>query len=523
MRDVINKNHTEDELLQSVETAAREGYTSAKLYFMCGLPGENDDDVRAILDLGHKALRARAAPRKRSFRITVSVSPHMPKPHTPFAWAEQVSSTAELNRRLGVLRQAARGKSVTLKYRDAETSLLEGVFTRGDRRLGGVDRGRVPARLPLRRVERAPALRHLARRVPRSRHRPGALPDRSARRNSSSRGTSSSLRSPRSSWCARSCARTRPRSRTTVVSRTSASRAASPSARSARGSSSAARAARRRARAQHASTCGRPARCRAAPRTPRSATVPRRACPRSTRFRIMFEKTADMRFTSHLDLMRTWERSLRRSRLPLAYTQGHHPHLKMSFGPPLPLGYRSRAEVFDLEFSQPPAVDLAERLQAVVPAGISVAACRPILFKTPSLDESARGRVLSGAVSRAVLRRDRPIAGSLARGARDAHAWSCSGGRTSIVRRRSEAQTREFDARPRSCPSRSETRTANRRSTRTSASPCAPRFAPTIWSPSCCPARTPRTVDVERVLLWAEVAGRRLDPLELLCYDARHG
>src|SRR5207249_9519694 len=137
MRDVINKNHTEDELLASVATAAREGYTGAKLYFMCGLPGERDEDLEGILDLGHRAYQRAHAEGNRNFRVTVSVSPHIPKPHTPFAWAEQVS-TIELNRRLGVLRHAARGKSVTLKYRDAETSLLEGVFTRGDRRLGAV-------------------------------------------------------------------------------------------------------------------------------------------------------------------------------------------------------------------------------------------------------------------------------------------------------------------------------------------------------------------------------------------------
>src|SRR5215831_12060612 len=137
MRDVINKNHTEAELLDSVGTAAREGYTGAKLYFMCGLPGENDDDLRAILDLAERAHGRARAEGHRNFRITVSVSPHVPKPHTPFAWAEQVA-TAELDRRLGVLREAARGKRVTLKYRDAETSMLEGVFTRGDRRLGSV-------------------------------------------------------------------------------------------------------------------------------------------------------------------------------------------------------------------------------------------------------------------------------------------------------------------------------------------------------------------------------------------------
>src|SRR5206468_2928433 len=118
-------------------TAAREGYTGAKLYFMCGLPTENDDDLRAILDLGERATQRARAEGNAGFRITVSVSPHVPKPHTPFAWAEQVS-TAELNRRLAVLRDAARGKPVALKYRDAETSMLEGVFTRGDRRLGAV-------------------------------------------------------------------------------------------------------------------------------------------------------------------------------------------------------------------------------------------------------------------------------------------------------------------------------------------------------------------------------------------------
>src|SRR5262249_44753507 len=111
----------------------------------------------------------------------------------------------------------------------------------------------------------------------------------------------------------------------------------------------------------------------------------------STRFRIVFAKSAEMRFTSHLDLMRTWERSLRRSRLPLAYSQGHHPHLKMSFGPPLSLGFRSRAEVFDLEFSKPPGVDLAGSLNAVLPAGLSVVAYRPILFKTPSLMSQLEG------------------------------------------------------------------------------------------------------------------------------------
>ena len=235
----------------------------------------------------------------------------------------------------------------------------------------------------------------------------------------------------------------------------------------------------------------------------------------STRFRIVFAKAAAMRFTSHLDLMRGWERALRRSELPLAFSQGHHPHLKMSFGPPLPLGYRSRAEVFDLEFSQPPAVDLAERLNAVLPEGLRVTRFRPILFKTPSLMSQLEGasyRVrfprpfLAGAGFppedlEAALRRE--VAELLAR----SHV---------VVRRRGEDSSREFDARP--SIAALEVGLEN----------LAPVLDCHLWfTPRASarpeellallfPSSDPRTADVERSALWAESAGRRLDPLELL-------
>src|SRR4029078_12692101 len=174
--------------------------------------------------------------------------------------------------------------------------------------------------------------------------------------------------------------------------------------------------------------------------------APSAAVRTSTRFRIVFQKSSEMCFTSHLDLMRTWERSLRRSGLPLAYTQGHHPHLKMSFGPPLPLGYRSRAEVFDLEFSQPPGAALAERLNALLPAGVSVLAFRPILFKTPSLMSE-----LEGASYRVrfpdVFLADAALTGPALRDTLTTRIVELLRQEHVIVRRSSEGQSREFDAR----------------------------------------------------------------------------
>src|SRR4029077_824400 len=101
---------------------------------------------------------------------------------------------------------------------------------------------------------------------------------------------------------------------------------------------------------------GRRARAQRAPSARIGSSATAGGVATSTRFRIEFGKGATMRFLSHLDLMRTWERASRRTGLPLASSQRHHPHTRMSSGPPLPLGFRSRAEVFALECSRPPGI-----------------------------------------------------------------------------------------------------------------------------------------------------------------------
>src|SRR5262249_47849524 len=192
---------------------------------------------------------------------------------------------------------------------------------------------------------------------------------------------------------------------------------------------------------------GRRARAPRAPsaRTGSSATAGGVAT--STRFRIEFGKGATMRFLSHLDLMRTWERALRRSGLPLAFTQGHHPHIKMSFVPPLPLGFRSRAEVFDLELNRPPRVDLAATFSAVLPDRLTVTGCRPILAKNSSLMSQLEvgsyrvrfpGRFLAEA----------GIPPGALQGELHERVGRLLAQDVVIVRRVSEDKAREFDAKP---------------------------------------------------------------------------
>ena len=141
LRDAINKNLREEDLLQSVRTAFAGGWSGVKLYFMLGLPTETDEDVRGIADLARKvyfAWRETTPNPARGVRITVSTSWFVPKPHTAFQWEAQITR-AEYQRRVDLLRdELKRDKSITYNWHDPDTSYLEAVFSRGDRRLANV-------------------------------------------------------------------------------------------------------------------------------------------------------------------------------------------------------------------------------------------------------------------------------------------------------------------------------------------------------------------------------------------------
>jgi radical SAM family uncharacterized protein len=143
MRKVINKMVTEDDLVRTVTTAYENGWRQVKLYFMCGLPTEEDEDVLAIADMAKRVIKAgREATGRHDIRCTVSIGGFVPKPHTPFQWAAQCDHET-VDRRLRALKDALRhdkeyGRAIGLRYHDGEPSVIEGLLSRGDRRVGKV-------------------------------------------------------------------------------------------------------------------------------------------------------------------------------------------------------------------------------------------------------------------------------------------------------------------------------------------------------------------------------------------------
>jgi len=377
MRDVINKGVCEDELLESVDIAARQGYSGAKLYFMIGLPGERPEDLVGIIDLAKKALAVGKKQTKGRFTVTVSISPHVPKVQTPFQWETQDESRL-IEQKVRILRTAVKGSPVVLKWRDSETAFLEGVFSRGDRRLGiaveeawrrgcrfdgwtehlkydvwmgvfqdlGID---APSYLTERNEDEPQPWDHIESPVTRK----FLLKERAKAK------AAQVTVDCRLAFC-HACGiddcpdRLSPTGRPPGAPEPSLERVSLPAPVALYG--------------------------RRPKRTPLAASL-----ALGTRFRLRYTKGADLRFISHLELLRAWERTLRRSGLPVARTQGFRPHLKLAFGPPLPVGSTSIAEYLDLEFAKPPAADLEGLLNELLPQGLKVTGWRPILYKTASL------------------------------------------------------------------------------------------------------------------------------------------
>lgn len=141
MRDVINKNVSEEELLHTVNVAFAEGWSRIKLYFMIGLPTETPEDVRAILGLGKKVVDAFYAnedkPRGKAVEVSLSCAAFVPKPFTPFQWFGQ-DTMEQLREKQHILKDDIPSKRLSVSYHGAKTSFLEAVFARGDRRLCAV-------------------------------------------------------------------------------------------------------------------------------------------------------------------------------------------------------------------------------------------------------------------------------------------------------------------------------------------------------------------------------------------------
>lgn len=342
LRDIINKNSREEDLLRATTLAFGEGYNSVKLYFMIGLPGERDEDLVGIADLAAKVAKTRT---RNGQKVTVSVSPFAPKPHTPFQRIPQ-NSTAEFQRKLDYLRQQFRGVQARYNGHDPASALFESALARGDRRLGEV----------IERVWRNGGMLEAwnDRFNPERWHQ--------AYRDSNLDPTAYVAAIPGKAalpWGHISKGVTE-RFQEVEMTRSLKLRT-TPDCRQGR-----------------CQGCGLerfiPEGQKVCNIYPASSTPP---SPAETHqnpaevvntARLRYRRGASMRWTGHLDLVRIWTRLLRRAEVPVAFSQGFHPHPRISFSPPLPVGMQSEDEYIDIDLAvEITADELFKRLCRAAP------------------------------------------------------------------------------------------------------------------------------------------------------------
>jgi len=363
LRDVINKGVDEEGLLNHVRLLFDNGWQGVKLYFMIGLPTETDEDLDAILDLCLKVRDAAGRHIKR-LQVTAAVSPFVPKPHTPFQWEPQISYE-EIYRRIGRLRDAFRPhKRLNFKFHEPEMTSLEGVFSRGDRRLAEV-------------VERA--------------YEKGALfsswkdhlhlaPYREAMAEAGlSWDEYTGPRDPEaplpwdhisSGLSRRFLLAERERALTGKITedcRYGACRNCGVCGGDGRVSTLSAQAGEKDIRPRLVFA----ARDQEGEQPPYVVTVPDLTV-KEGHYRLWYEKTGPAAYLSQLELQTVFERAFRRAGLPLAFSGGFHPMPRLSFGMALPVGVESKAEwinIFLREDLEP--VDVIKRLAPVMPIGMA--------------------------------------------------------------------------------------------------------------------------------------------------------
>jgi radical SAM family uncharacterized protein/radical SAM-linked protein len=347
LRDVINKNSSEADLLRAVDLAFSEGYTSVKLYFMIGLPTETDEDLAGIADLAAKVAKLRKSNRQ---RVTVSVSPFAPKPHTPFQRFAQ-TPVPEIKRRLNVLRDLFRGVQARFSGHNPESALIETSIARGDRRLGGViervwkNGGVLEAwhdRFNPERWWQAYADEHLDPNQLASEFEAGMkLPwdhiskgvhDRFHEREMKKAVKARVTGDCREGKC-HGCGLERMIPEDSMV-------------------------------------------CNLYPAVSKRAPLPgvETIAPSEVAVvaRVRYTRGPELRWSGHLDLVRLWERTLRRAEIPVSHSQGFHPHAKLGFGPPLPVGLQSNAEYIDISLAESfTSEKLVELINGAAPTGLS--------------------------------------------------------------------------------------------------------------------------------------------------------
>lgn len=414
LRDVINKNITEDGLVETAETVFREGWDLIKLYFMTGLPTETDADLDGIIHLSRRVLDAgkRAGGRKKM--VNVGVSAFVPKPHTPFQWMGQIPMP-EIRRRKDYLRRALGKKPFALKSEFAETSVLEAAFARGERKLGGAlyNAWAAGARfdswsemfnwdLWVEAFKKAGL--DIETEASRDYRTDEVLPwdhiDSGVDKKFLLKELEKAVLMASTPDCRVKCSacglKCRPEGE-----------ALTPAPRSNPGA------------------------------TPLPAGEGKTANGPSARVRLKYTKLSPLSLLSHNELMTVFFRAISRAGLPILFSEGFNPHPKLSFGPALAVGVESEAEILDIELSY--GIDLknvVKTLNRTLPAGIRILEGRILRTGEPAAGvgltsftyEAEAPDEFEGSLSSAV-------SAFLAAGA-------------AVVSRKSDKGTKELDIRP---------------------------------------------------------------------------
>ena len=370
LRQVIKKSIRDDDLFTAAEIAYESGWNVIKLYFMIGLPTEKQEDIEAIVHLVQEVVRLgkRYGSEK---HVNVALSPFSPKAHTPFQWVVQ-EETEKLEEKSTYVMDRLQHRRAKVKWRSPEVSFIESIFARGDRRLSHVllkakelgcrldawsdffsyslwakafeeadidpyfyTSGKdVKQPLPWDHIDVHISKDILAREWERSQKdqegSDSAILSTKERETRIERRTTSEIRE------------------VTVL------------------------------KEPHEFSYGRSRKKKV--KTPLQVA--------KAKVRMKYEKGWEVRFLSHLDLVRVFERALRRAELPISYSHGFHPHPKIAFGPPLSVGMTSRAEYIDMQFEQPYSWSMINALNQVLPHGLVINEAKPIFGKTVSLSST---------------------------------------------------------------------------------------------------------------------------------------
>ncbi len=358
LRAAINKETSDEDLLQAVRLAFERGWKSVKLYFMIGLPTETEEDLHALADLVKRAARLGKEFGGRS--LNVSLSPFTPKPHTPFEREGQLP-LAEMRRRISMLRAAlGRYHFLRLEIRDPEIALVEAALARGDRRTAAVieasyrQGGRFDAwsdgfsfdRWQRAFQEAGLNIQQCASAIPSEAQLPwghlgAGVSDeflQSEREAATLGNFTPDCRRDRCQLCGLHLHPDLP--------------------------------------------------CPEIPQLPAFVDTARVAATKPLeflRYRLQYRRDARARFISHLDVLGVLERGLRRLGVPIEFTVGMKPHPRLIASPPLAVGLTSQKEYLDFGLAGAWAPELSQRLQQSLPQGFALATVKPVIPGTPNL------------------------------------------------------------------------------------------------------------------------------------------